>query len=191
MKEKRGQARRLQHCCGLRVCAHALVLALPFFNRKKTMNQPLPSRDMRIAIVSASWHRDIVMQSVDALRADLERGGVAASGIDHFEVPGAFEIPLHAKTLAQTGRYDAILACGLVVNGGIYRHEFVASAVIDGLMRVQLDTGVPVLSVVLTPRDFHEHEDHQRFFHDHFRKKGAEAAAACLATVNALRAIAS
>ncbi|RZJ04762.1 MAG: 6,7-dimethyl-8-ribityllumazine synthase, partial [Haliea sp.] len=80
-------------------------------------------------------------------------------------------------------RYDAVVACGLVVNGGIYRHEFVSSAVIDGLMRVQLDTEVPVLSAVLTPRDFHEHEDHLRFFSEHFVKKGTEAAQACLQTI--------
>jgi len=103
-------------------------------------------------------------------------------------VPGAFEIPLLAKKLAQTGRYDAIVACALVVNGGIYRHEFVTTAVIDGLMRVQLDTEVPVMSAVLTPRDFHEHEEHVRFFREHFVKKGTEVAQACLATMAHLRA---
>ena len=144
---------------------------------------------MRIGIIFSAWHRDIVMQSVTALSAQLQRGGVAADRQEQFEVPGAFEIPLHAKVLAQSGRYDAIVACGLVVNSGIYRHEFVAAAVIDGLMRVQLDTGVPVLSAVLTPRDFHEHEQHQRFFSEHFVKKGTEAGEACLATVKALRAI--
>jgi 6,7-dimethyl-8-ribityllumazine synthase len=54
---------------------------------------------------------------------------------------------LLALKLARSGRYDAIVACGLVVNGGIYRHEFVGAAVIDALMRVQLDTEVPVLCV--------------------------------------------
>ncbi|MBY0412070.1 MAG: 6,7-dimethyl-8-ribityllumazine synthase, partial [Burkholderiaceae bacterium] len=91
--------------------------------------------------------------------------------------------------LAQSGRYDAIVACALVVNGGIYRHEFVNAAVIDGMMRVQLDTDVPVLSAVLTPRDFHEHEDHLRFFREHFVKKGAEVANACLATMAQLSAL--
>ena len=61
--------------------------------------------------------------------------------------------------------------------------ELVASAVIDGMMNVQLATGVPVLSAVLTPRDFHEHEDHLRFFKQHFVKKGTEVARACLDTV--------
>jgi 6,7-dimethyl-8-ribityllumazine synthase len=71
-----------------------------------------------------------------------------------------------------------------VVNGGIYRHEFVASAVIDGLMRVQLDTNVPVLSAVLTPRDFHEIEEHKSFYREHFVKKGQEVANACLAVLS-------
>ncbi len=64
-----------------------------------------------------------------------------------------------------------------------------ATAVIDGLMRVQLDTGVPVLSAVLTPRDFHEHADHLRFFSEHFVKKGAEVARACLETIAGLRRV--
>jgi 6,7-dimethyl-8-ribityllumazine synthase len=145
--------------------------------------------DQRIAVISSSWHRDIVQQARDALLAELARNGVPAAQVDEFEVPGAFEIPLHAKKLARSGRYAAIVACALVVNGGIYRHEFVAAAVIDGLMRVQVDTEVPVLSAVLTPRDFHEHDDHHRFFREHFVKKGTEVARACLATIANLRAI--
>lgn len=108
---------------------------------------------------------------------------MAGNAIDFYEVPGAFEIPLHAKLLAATGKYDAIVAAGFVVDGGIYRHEFVAAAVIDALMRVQLDTDVPVLSAVLTPQQFHEHDVHQSFFMNHMVAKGAEAASACAATV--------
>lgn len=141
-----------------------------------------------IAVISASWHADIVGQARRALLAELERSPAPPRRVDCFDVPGAFEIPLLARRLAASGRYDAIVACALVVNGGIYRHEFVATAVIDGLMRAQLDTDVPVLSCVLTPRDFHEHEEHQRFFSEHFVKKGAEVARACLATVAGLRA---
>jgi 6,7-dimethyl-8-ribityllumazine synthase len=74
----------------------------------------------------------------------------------------------------------------LVVDGGIYRHEFVAEAVITGLMQVQLETGVPVISAVLTPHHFHEHETHRKFFFDHLETKGAEAARACAHTVEAL-----
>ncbi len=87
-----------------------------------------------------------------------------------------FEIPLLAQTLAKSGRYAAVAATGLIVDGGIYRHEFVSTAVIDGLMRVQLDTGVPVLTAVLTPIRFHEHGEHAAFFKEHFVVKGRELA---------------
>jgi 6,7-dimethyl-8-ribityllumazine synthase len=147
------------------------------------------ARPLRIALVSATWHRDIVSQATDALKAELGRSRGGPAAIDHLEVPGAFEIPLHAKRLAQSGRYDAIIACALVVNGGIYRHEFVAAAVIDGLMRVQLDSDVPVFSAVLTPRDFHEHDEHRRFFAEHFVKKGVEVARACVDTLASLAAL--
>ena len=146
-----------------------------------------PTAKARIAFISAAWHTDIVVRARDAFLAEAARLGQSAETIDLYDVPGAFEIPLHAQMLARAGQYDAIVACALVVDGGIYRHEFVAHAVIDGLMRVQLDTGVPVLSAVLTPKDFHEHADHLNFFSDHFVKKGAEAARACVATIAALR----
>lgn len=97
----------------------------------------------RIAFVQSLWHREIVDRCRDSFLAAMAERGVPAERIDLFEVTGAFEIPLHAKRLAQSGRYEAIVASGLVVDGGIYRHEFVAEAVIDGLMRVQLDTGIP------------------------------------------------
>lgn len=137
----------------------------------------------RIAAISASWHPAIVHQARDAFLTELARLGHPPERVDLLDVPGAFEIPLLARKLAQTGRYEAIAAFGLVVDGGIYRHDFVGRAVIDGLMRAQLDTGVPVLSVVLTPHHFHEHADHQRFFGEHFVRKGTEAAQAAVQTV--------
>ncbi|RXZ32904.1 6,7-dimethyl-8-ribityllumazine synthase [Oxalobacteraceae bacterium CAVE-383] len=143
----------------------------------------------RIAFVQSCWHRDIVDQCRDAFLAEMKRLGFAEADIACFEVAGAFEIPLHAKLLAQSGQYDAVVAAGLVVDGGIYRHEFVAQAVISGLMQVQLETSVPVISSVLTPHHFHSHEEHQQFFHQHFVVKGAEAARACADTVGKLRAL--
>ena len=155
----------------------------------RSVAPPPLSSGVCIAVVSASWHADIVGRSRDAFIGEIERLAPHGAQLDLFDVPGAFEIPLIAKTLAQTGRYDAIVACAFVVDGGIYRHEFVAAAVIDGLMRVQLDNGVPVISAVLTPKEFHEHDEHQRFFAEHFVKKGGEAARACLATIGSLRAL--
>lgn len=139
-----------------------------------------PAAAARIAFVQSCWHKDIVDRCRDAFVAQMAKAGWARGDIDLFEVPGAFEIPLLAKLLAKSGRYGAIVAAGFVVDGGIYRHEFVADAVIGALMRVQLETEVPVISAVLTPQHFHEHEDHRRFFREHFLVKGAEAAAACV-----------
>lgn len=143
----------------------------------------------RIAFIQATWHRNIVDRARDGFTDEIVSLGHGRDTLDFFEVPGAFEIPLHARRLALTGRYDAIVAAGLVVDGGIYRHDFVATAVIDGLMRVQLDTDVPVLSVVLTPHHFHEHDEHVNYFGEHFVKKGAEAARATDATLKSLSAL--
>jgi 6,7-dimethyl-8-ribityllumazine synthase len=143
----------------------------------------------RIAFIQACWHREIVDQGRDAFVAEIERQGVASDQVDLYEVPGSLEIPLQAKLLAKTGRYSSIVAAGFVVNGGIYRHEFVAQTVLDALMRIQLDTDVPIISLVLTPQNFHEHEAHQGFFHEHFKVKGAEAAVACVKTLENLRKV--
>ncbi len=142
---------------------------------------------LRYAFIHAEWHADIVLRGRDGFLAEMARHQVTADQVDVIAVPGAFEIPLHAQRLALAGRHAAIVACALVVDGGIYRHGFVADAVVSALMRVQLDTGVPVLSAVLTPKDFHEHAEHQRFFAEHLVGKGAEAARACLRTVQSLR----
>jgi 6,7-dimethyl-8-ribityllumazine synthase len=143
-----------------------------------------------VAFVQACWHRELVdlcrdgfVETLGEMDPDRE--------VELFEVPGSFELPLHAQVLARSGRYDAVVAAGLVVDGGIYRHDFVAHAVITGLMEVQLRTGVPVLSAVLTPQQFHEHEDHRRFFADHLVGKGREAAYACAATCANVAALAS
>ena len=148
-----------------------------------------PARPPQVAVICASWHADIVGQARQGLLDEFERCRWPRRQVDFFEVPGAFEIPLHAQQLARSGLYDAVIACALVVNGGIYRHEFVSSAVIDGLMRVQLDNDVPVFSVVLTPHHFHEHSEHVDYYTNHFVTKGAEAARAVANTLSSLRSL--
>jgi 6,7-dimethyl-8-ribityllumazine synthase len=143
----------------------------------------------RVAFIQACWHRDIVDEAWEAFLPEMARAGLRQGSIERFELPGVFEIPLQAKLLAKTGRYHAIVAAGFVVNGGIYRHDFVSSAVIDGLMQVQLETEVPVLSCVLTPHHFHEHDEHRQFFRDHFKIKGREVAVACAATLRNIGAL--
>lgn len=138
----------------------------------------------RIAFVQASWHSDILDGGYDAFIAELEHQGVDPTRVDRVRVAGAFEIPLQLKLLAKSGRYAALVAAGWIVDAGVYRHEFVATAVINALMSIQLETEVPVLSLVLTPHHFHSHDDHKGFFRDHFVLKGAEAARACLGAID-------
>jgi len=146
----------------------------------------MTNQSARLGFVQASWHSEIVERGREGFVAEITKLGIAEEQIDFFTVPGAFEIPLHARRLASSGRYAAVVGAGLVVDGGIYRHEFVAGAVVSGLMRVQLDTNVPVISVVLTPHQFHEHDTHVAFFTEQFALKGAEAARACVATIASL-----
>ena len=129
----------------------------------------------RYAFIKANWHSDIVDRALDGF---LEC--IPAEQVDIFDAPGAFEMPLLARDLAQTGNYAAIACAAFVVDGGIYRHDFVAQAVVDGLMRAGLDTGIPVLSVSLTPHQYQETDHHNAIYRAHFVQKGREAAQAAL-----------
>ena len=134
----------------------------------------MPSK--RYAFIKANWHADIVNQALEGFRNDI-----GDAEVEVYDVPGAFEIPLLARDLAATGRFEAVVGAALVADGGIYRHDFVASTVLDGMMRAQLDADVPVLSIVLTPHNFQETDAHLKFFSSHLLKKGEEAARAARA----------
>ena len=140
----------------------------------------------RYAFIKAKWHSEIVDQALVGFQ-DI----IPSAQIDVFDVPGAFELPLVAKRLAKSGKYDVIAAAALVVDGGIYRHDFVASAVVNGLMQVGLETDIPVLSVSLTPHHFQETPHHIEIYRDHFVAKGREAGEAALAVTKTLTAVAA
>lgn len=129
----------------------------------------------RYAFIKAQWHADIVDRALEGFQ-EL----IPADQIDVFDVPGAFEMPLLAQELARTGQYAAVACAAFVVDGGIYRHDFVAQAVVDGLMRAGMDTGVPILSVSLTPHQYQETDHHNAIYRAHFVEKGRETANAAL-----------
>ena len=145
---------------------------------------PTLNDQTRFAFVKAQWHADIVDRALEGFSKVIP-----LEQIDVIDVPGAFEMPLIARDLAQTGKYAAVICAAFVVDGGIYRHDFVAAAVVDGLMRASLDTGVPVLSVSLTPHHYQETEHHNAIYRDHFVTKGHEAAQTTLGIVKARAAI--
>jgi 6,7-dimethyl-8-ribityllumazine synthase len=139
---------------------------------------PRFAKPQRVAFVQSAWHPEVVAECRTAFLAEAEARHIARAAIDVFEVPGAFEIPLHAQLLAKTRRYTAIVAAGLVIDD-----EHVAETVIKALMDVQLRTEVPVFSAVLTPQQFHETAAHFEFFRKYFATKGTEVAEACANTL--------
>jgi len=145
---------------------------------------PRFARPQRVAFVQSSWHHDVVAECWQAFLREIVVRGVDASQVDLFDVPGSFEIPLHVQTLAKTRRYTAIVAAGLVVDGGLT--GFVAETVIKALMDVQLRTEVPVFSAVATPQSFESGDAQIAFFQQHFAAKGAEVAHACADTLLSL-----
>jgi len=137
----------------------------------------------KIAFIQAAWHQDIVGQCRESFLEALDD----SYEVEIIDVPGSLEMPLMAKKLANTGDYNAICCAGFVVDGGIYRHEFVAHAILQGFINVQLQTEVPIMSAVLTPKetfaeDGSRPEQHQ-FFFEHMKIKGAELANATMQTV--------
>ncbi|WP_370207254.1 6,7-dimethyl-8-ribityllumazine synthase [Pararhodobacter marinus] len=129
----------------------------------------------RYAFVKAGWHADIVVRALEGFLQAIPQAQV-----DIVDVPGAFEMPLMARDLAASGRYAAVACAAFVVDGGIYRHDFVAQAVVNGLMQAGMETGVPVLSVSLTPHHYQETGHHNAIYREHFVQKGREAAEAAL-----------
>jgi 6,7-dimethyl-8-ribityllumazine synthase len=107
----------------------------------------------RLALVCAKFNGDITERLVrGALRA-VRRHGVDPSTVEMAWVPGAFELPVAASRLARSGAVDAVVALGAVIRGETAHFEYVAGPCADGLQRVALDTGVPVVLGVLTTED--------------------------------------
>ncbi|MQY51878.1 6,7-dimethyl-8-ribityllumazine synthase [Rhodocyclus gracilis] len=110
-------------------------------------------RGLRIGIVVSRFNPDICRGLSDACVAALREAGVADSDITIASVPGALEIPLTLLTLAQSQRYDALIALGAVIRGETYHFEVVSNDACRALMEVQLDTGVPIANGILTTED--------------------------------------
>ena len=140
-------------------------------------------QNKRICFIHASWHLEIVEGLKDNFLEKSAGFGLVKSQVDVVAVPGSLEIPLQAQLRAKTGLYDAIVVAGFVIDGGIYRHEFVAQAVLDSVMKIQLEQEVPIIYAVLTPHHFHDNSTHEAFFGEHLKKKGIETANALFQTL--------
>ena len=140
-----------------------------------------PHAAARFAIIASRWNPGIVDVLVDGAQRALREHGVADAAVDLVHVPGAWEIPVVATRLAHAGRHAAILALGCVVRGDTRHYEHVADGCAQGLMRIALDHGVPVLNGVLAVE---RHADAQARAGGAHGNKGEEVALAALEMVD-------
>jgi 6,7-dimethyl-8-ribityllumazine synthase len=148
----------------------------------------LVARDLRFAIVASRFNEFVVDRLVDGAVDALVRHGASEKNLELVRVPGAYEMPLAVRKLAQTRRYDAIVALGAVVRGQTSHFDIVAGENASGLSRVQMDTGVPVGNGVLTTETMEQAIDRAG---GKAGNKGAEAALAALEMANLLKRIES
>jgi 6,7-dimethyl-8-ribityllumazine synthase len=110
----------------------------------------------RFAVVCGRFNGHVTLRLLEGARRGFASCGVADGDVHVEWMPGAFELPLAAKTFAQTGRYDAVLALGCVIRGGTAHFEYVAGQAAEGLQQAGLDTGVPCVFGVLTTEDLQQ-----------------------------------
>jgi 6,7-dimethyl-8-ribityllumazine synthase len=142
----------------------------------------LDGKGVRIGIVVSRFNPEVGEALLAACTAALTKHGVLASDIRVITVPGALEAPLALQKMANTGKYDALIALGAVIRGETYHFEIVANEAAGGITTVALDTGVPVANGILTTDD--ESQAAARV-----SQKGADCAAAAIEMANLLRRI--
>jgi 6,7-dimethyl-8-ribityllumazine synthase len=147
--------------------------------------QPLDCHDVRVAVVAASWHDQVMDGLIGGAMRALSDFKVEAPGV--VRVPGSFELPVVAAALAEKG-YEAVIALGVVIRGGTPHFEYVCSSATDGLSRVGLDHGVAIGFGLLTC-DTEQQALDRAGLPGSQEDKGYEAAAAALVTATTLRRI--
>lgn len=137
---------------------------------------------LRVGIVMARFNRVVGEGLLSGCCHELRRLGVDSAAITLVSVPGALEIPLTLQTMAQSGKYDALVALGCVIRGETYHFEIVANESARGVTDVQLNTGIPIANAVLTVEN-----DDQAAVRMH--QKGTEAAQCAIEMANLLKAV--
>jgi 6,7-dimethyl-8-ribityllumazine synthase len=143
--------------------------------------------DARIAIVAARFNAQIVDELLAGCQRRLKSLGIDDSRVATYRVPGAFELPVAAKVLAQTKNYAAIICLGCVVRGDTPHFDYVAGEAARGIQRVALDEGLPVIFGVLTTNTEEQARARAGGSHSHAGENAAEAALEMIAMVNQAR----
>lgn len=145
----------------------------------------LSSQGLRVALVASRFNSFVTDRLVEGAVDAISRTGGDPETVRIYKVPGAFEIPLVAKRLAASGRYDAVVCLGAVIRGATPHFDYVAAEVSKGVAQVALETGVPVGFGVLTTDTLEQAVERAG---SKAGNKGWEAAMAVVETVNLLRA---
>lgn len=151
-----------------------------------TFEGKLVSQNIRVGIVAARFNEFIVGKLVGGAMDALLRHDVREEDIDLAWVPGAFEIPLIAKKMAESGKYDAVICLGAVIRGATSHYDLVCNEAAKGIAHVSLDSGVPVLFGVVTTENIEQAIERAG---SKAGNKGYDAALSALEMVNLVRAI--
>ena len=157
---------------------------MPRFDNIHEFDNNLKGAGLTVGICMSRFNQDVCEGLLSACVAELKRLGVADADMAIATVPGALEIPLVLQTMAQSGKYDALIALGAVIRGETYHFEVVSNDACRAIMEVQLETGVPVANGVLTCED-----DDQALAR--MQPKGTDCAQAAVEMANLLKALAN
>ncbi|GGN34754.1 6,7-dimethyl-8-ribityllumazine synthase [Deinococcus daejeonensis] len=146
----------------------------------------LLATDLKFAVVSTRWNHLIVDRLVEGAELAFVQHGGKTENLDHFLAPGSYEVPLIARKLAQSGKYDAVVCLGAVIKGDTDHYDFVAGGAANGILNTSLHTGVPVAFGVLTTDTVEQALNRAGI---KAGNKGAEAVLAMIETVNLLKQI--
>ena len=144
------------------------------------------AKDVKIGIVAARFNEFITSKLLSGAVDGLTRHDVKEEQIDVAWVPGAFEIPLIAQKMAQSGKYDAVICLGAVIRGATTRYDYVCAEVSKGIAQISLQTGVPVMFGVLTTDTIEQAIERAG---SKAGNKGFDCAAGAIEMINLLRRI--
>jgi 6,7-dimethyl-8-ribityllumazine synthase len=150
-----------------------------------TFEGTLVGTGLRIALVVSRWNELITTRLLEGARDGLRRHGVAEDAVDVAWVPGSFELALACRRLAESGRYDAVIALGAVIRGATSHYDHVAGAATSGVAQVGLQTGVPCIFGVITTENIEQALERAG---TKAGNKGFEAATAAIEMATLLRA---
>ena len=146
-----------------------------------THQDQLNAKGFRFALVSSRWNDFLTSRLVEGALDALERLGAAEKSVEHFRVPGSFEIPLLASRLANSGRFDAVICLGVVIRGQTPHFDLIAGEVTKGVAAAGMESGLPVVFGVVTADNVEQAIDRAGV---KAGNKGFEAAMAAVELVN-------